>query len=80
MPLAEALALADTSATVVSLICAALAYRAIRRREIERHKRLMIAAVAASAITCTRTGATPPSRAEIDTQLRAMTDAPSPAA
>jgi fructokinase len=36
-------------------------------------------AVAASAITCTRTGATPPSRAEIDAQLRSRTDAPSPA-
>jgi fructokinase len=36
-------------------------------------------AVAASAITCTRTGATPPSRAEIDAWLRSMTDAPSPA-
>ena len=41
--------------------------------------RVVSYAVAASAITCTRTGATPPSRAEIDTQLRAMTDAPSPA-
>jgi putative membrane protein len=50
MPLAEALVSASASATVVSLICAALAYRAIRRRQIERHKRLMIAAVAASAI------------------------------
>jgi fructokinase len=36
-------------------------------------------AVAASAITCTRTGATPPSRAEIDAQLRSRTDARSPA-
>jgi fructokinase len=36
-------------------------------------------AVAASAITCTRTGATPPSRAEIDARLRAVSDAPSPA-
>jgi fructokinase len=36
-------------------------------------------AVAASAITCTRTGATPPSRAEIDAQLRSKTDTPSPA-
>jgi fructokinase len=36
-------------------------------------------AVAASAITCTRTGATPPSRAEIDAQLRSKTDARSPA-
>jgi fructokinase len=35
-------------------------------------------AVAASAITCTRTGATPPSRAEIDAQLRSSTDARSP--
>jgi fructokinase len=37
-------------------------------------------AVAASAITCTRTGATPPSRAEIDAQVRAMRHAQSPAA
>jgi fructokinase len=29
-------------------------------------------AVAASAITCTRTGAVPPSRDEIDAQLRAL--------
>jgi fructokinase len=36
-------------------------------------------AVAASAITCTRTGATPPSRAEIASQLRSVSDAPSPA-
>jgi fructokinase len=36
-------------------------------------------AVAASAITCTRTGATPPSRAEIDAQLRSRADARSPA-
>jgi fructokinase len=36
-------------------------------------------AVVASAITCTRTGATPPSRAEIDAQLRSVSDAPSPA-
>ena len=36
-------------------------------------------AVAASAITCTRTGATPPSRAEIASQLRSASDAPSPA-
>jgi fructokinase len=36
-------------------------------------------AVAASAITCTRTGATPPSRAEIDAQLRWVSDAQSPA-
>jgi fructokinase len=35
-------------------------------------------AVAASAITCTRTGATPPSRAEIGSQLRSVSDAPSP--
>jgi fructokinase len=32
-------------------------------------------AVAASAITCTRTGATPPSRAEIDAQLRTVSAA-----
>jgi fructokinase len=36
-------------------------------------------AVAASAITCTRTGATPPSRAEIASQLRSVSDTPSPA-
>ena len=36
-------------------------------------------AVAASAITCTRTGATPPSRAEIASQLGSVGDAPSPA-
>ena len=36
-------------------------------------------AVAASAITCTRTGATPPSRAEIAAQLRSLSDARSPA-
>jgi fructokinase len=36
-------------------------------------------AVAASAITCTRTGATPPSRAEIAAQLRSVSNAPSPA-
>jgi fructokinase len=36
-------------------------------------------AVAASAITCTHTGATPPSRAEIDAQLRWVSDAKSPA-
>jgi fructokinase len=36
-------------------------------------------AVAASAITCTRTGATPPSRAEVDAQLRSASDAQSPA-
>jgi sugar/nucleoside kinase (ribokinase family) len=36
-------------------------------------------AVAASAITCTRTGATPPSRAEIDAQVRSVGDAQSPA-
>jgi fructokinase len=36
-------------------------------------------AVVASAITCTRTGATPPSRAEIATQLRASSDTRSPA-
>jgi fructokinase len=36
-------------------------------------------AVAASAITCTRTGATPPSRAEIAAQLRSVSDARSPA-
>jgi fructokinase len=36
-------------------------------------------AVAASAITCTRTGATPPSRAEIASQLRSASDAPSQA-
>jgi fructokinase len=36
-------------------------------------------AVAASAVTCTRTGATPPSRAEIASQLRSVSDAPSPA-
>ena len=35
-------------------------------------------AVAASAITCTRTGAAPPSRAEIESQLRSVGDAPSP--
>jgi fructokinase len=35
-------------------------------------------AVAASAITCTRTGAAPPSRAEIASQLRSVGDAPSP--
>jgi len=33
-------------------------------------------AVAASAITCTRTGATPPSRAEIDAQLASVSDIP----
>jgi fructokinase len=33
-------------------------------------------AVAASAITCTRTGAVPPSRAEIETQLRALKRTP----
>jgi fructokinase len=36
-------------------------------------------AVAASAITCTRTGATPPSRAEIAFQLRSVGDTSSPA-
>ena len=36
-------------------------------------------AVAASAITCTRTGATPPSRAEIACQLGSVSDARSPA-
>jgi len=35
-------------------------------------------AVVASAITCTRTGATPPSRAEIDARLRSVSDAQSP--
>src|SRR5262249_10178281 len=35
-------------------------------------------AVVASAITCTRTGATPPSRAEIDVRLRSASDAQSP--
>jgi len=35
-------------------------------------------AVAASAITCRRTGATPPSRAEITSQLRSVSGAPSP--
>jgi fructokinase len=36
-------------------------------------------AVAASAITCTRTGATPPSRADIASQLGSVSDTPSPA-
>jgi fructokinase len=36
-------------------------------------------AVAASAITCTRTGATPPSRHEIEAQLGSVSDTPSPA-
>jgi len=36
-------------------------------------------AVAASAITCTRTGATPPSRPEIEAQLRSLSDAETPA-
>ncbi len=36
-------------------------------------------AVTASAITCTRTGATPPSRAEIDAQLESVSDAEAPA-
>jgi fructokinase len=35
-------------------------------------------AVVASAITCTRTGATPPSRAEIDARRRSVSDAQSP--
>jgi fructokinase len=34
--------------------------------------RAVVYAVAASAITCTRTGAVPPSRSEIDSQLRAL--------
>jgi fructokinase len=36
-------------------------------------------AVAASAITCTRTGATPPSRAEIEAQLQSLSDVRTPA-
>jgi fructokinase len=36
-------------------------------------------AVAASAITCTRTGATPPSRAEIEAQLQSLRDVRTPA-
>ena len=48
--LGAALALADTCASVVSLVCAAFAYRAIRRKQIAAHKRLMIAAFGASAV------------------------------
>ncbi len=42
-------------------------------------RRAVSYAVVASAITCTRTGATPPSRAEIEDQLRSVSDAASPA-
>ncbi|HEY5927687.1 MAG TPA: DUF420 domain-containing protein [Kofleriaceae bacterium] len=50
MELDGALALADTCATLVALVCAVFGYRAIRRRNIRLHKRLMLAAVVAAAV------------------------------
>jgi uncharacterized membrane protein YozB (DUF420 family) len=49
MTLNAALALVNATFTLVSLVCLVLGYRAIRRKQVDRHKRLMIAAFLASA-------------------------------
>ena len=49
MELNAALAAADTLLAVASIACMVAGYRAIRRRDIERHRAFMLAAAATSA-------------------------------
>ncbi|HEY8145276.1 MAG TPA: DUF420 domain-containing protein [Kofleriaceae bacterium] len=49
MELNAALAAADTLLATASIACMVAGYRAIRRRDIERHRGLMLAAAATSA-------------------------------
>lgn len=44
------LALADALLTTVTIVCAVAARRAIARKQVERHRNLMLAAVGASAL------------------------------
>jgi fructokinase len=50
----------------------ALGPNAQREPDEEVLRRAVTYAVAASAVTCTRTGAVPPSRGEVDAQLRTL--------
>ena len=50
MTLNQTLALVDAVFTFVTLVCLVYGYRAIRRKQVERHKRLMLTAFAASAL------------------------------
>jgi putative membrane protein len=45
----QSLALADACASAISGVCAVLAFAAIRKRAIKRHRNLMLGAVVASA-------------------------------
>jgi len=46
----EALAAVNASMTLVALVCASAGHRAIRRKDIDLHRRLMLGAIGASAI------------------------------
>jgi putative membrane protein len=50
MMLNRLLAFVDAAFTSVALVCLLLGYQAIRRRQIDRHKRLMLTAFFASAL------------------------------
>lgn len=53
MTLAEGLALNNAVFNTLSATCAVLAYRAIRRRDVDAHRRLMLGAFGASCIFLT---------------------------
>jgi putative membrane protein len=46
----EALAAVNASMTLVALVCASAGHRAIRRKNVDLHRRLMLGAIGASAV------------------------------